>query len=211
MQHILGHLEVIKSPLVNEIISKFEDPIPEKVETQAEWESIEVTAPLRLIFAVDGSKQNVRSDISKSKEVSFVKTALLRLDQHAVEKLDQDAPHAMELRDIMTDAAMFHSTVIPLKGIRIDDKSIYDAVREIIYHSLKDPSLNEEPYKTLKWLAYEKWTDDHLSSPSFQCPHCSKDASGLPYDADEGECEHCGGHLFLSDMIANVIIARSSR
>ena len=36
---------------------------------------------------------------------------------------------------------------------------------------------------------------------SFGCPHCGEDVAGLPYDADEGECEHCRGHLYLSDMI----------
>jgi DNA-directed RNA polymerase subunit RPC12/RpoP len=53
----------------------------------------------------------------------------------------------------------------------------------------------------LKWLAYEKWSDDHPNSPNFECPHCEKDIEGLKYDTDESNCPHCSGKIFLSDMI----------
>ena len=198
----LGHLDVVNSELVNELISQFEKTEPEEIESDAAWQPIEEgNEPLRLIFAVDGSKQTVRSDFPPYKELSFVKTALLRLDQRAVEKLDPDDPHPMALRDIMADSAMYHATVLPLKGVRIKGKTNYDAVRRIVYDSLRDQSLGGEPYKTLKWLAYEQWTDAKINSPSFSCPHCSEEVAGLPYDADEGECEHCREHLYLSDMI----------
>ncbi len=198
----LGHLDIIQSDLVNELIDQFESYDPEIVETDAKWEKIDLSEePLRLIFAVDGSKQTVRSDLPPYKELSFIKTTLLRLDQYALDKLDPDAPHPMALRDIMADAAMYHATVLPLKGVRVKGKNNYDAVRQIIFESLNDHSLNREPYNTLKWLAYELWTGQPKKSPSFSCPHCSEEVSGLPYNTDEGECEHCNGHLFLSDMI----------
>lgn len=198
----LGHLDVIKSDLVNELVAKFENPESEDYQTDAVWEEIDkAEKPLRLIFAVDGSKQTVRSDFPPYKEVSFVKTALLRLDQHAIEKLDPKAPHPMAMRDIMTDAAMYHATVLPLKGVRITGKSNYDAVRQIVYDSMRDQSLSGEPYNTLKWLAYEAWSNHKKPSPSFDCPHCGKEVEGLPNNADEGECKHCRGHLFLTDMI----------
>lgn len=198
----LGHLDVVKSKLVNELVDQFESPEPTDIDVCPVWERVEIKdKPLRLIFAVDGSKQTIRSDVPPYKEVSFVKTALLRLDQHALSKLDPVAPHPMALRDIMTDSAMYHATALPLKGIRFQDKSIHDAVREIIYVSFKDPSLNEEPFNTLKWLAYQKWTQERNLSPGFDCPHCGSEVSGLPYDVDEGNCEHCGGHLYLTDMI----------
>lgn len=198
----LGHLDVIKSNLVNELINKFENPEPAEIISNVKWDATDFDEnPLRLIFAVDGSKQTVRSDFPPYKEISFIKTALLRLDQHAIEKLDQDAPHPMALRDIMAEAAMYHATALPLKGIRIQNKSNYNAVREIIYDSLKDSSLNGEPFKTLKWLAYEGWTDQEVRSPSFDCPHCGHKVDGLPHNADEGKCAQCNGHLYLSDMI----------
>ncbi|MBK1672924.1 hypothetical protein CKO35_06315 [Ectothiorhodospira shaposhnikovii] len=198
----LGHLDVVNSALVNELIEQFEDQEPAQVESLANWEAIpNGETPLRLIFAVDGSKQTIRSDFPPYKELSFIKTALLRLDQHAIEKLDPVAPHPMALRDIMSDSAMYHATVLPLKGLSINGQSNYDAVRRIIFDSLQDQSLNAEPYKTLKWLAYEKWSGQQKSSPSFGCPHCEKDIGGLSFDQDEGACEHCGGHLYLTDMI----------
>lgn len=198
----LGHLDVIKSDLVNELIEQFESPEPAAVESETNWEEIDAPDdPLRLVFAVDGSRQTVRSEFPPYKELSFLKTALLRLDQHAIQKLDPQAPHPMALRDIMSDAAMYHATVLPLRGVRIPGKSNYDAIRKIIYDSIRDPSLSSEPYNTLKWLAYEKWSGTNKASPSFDCPHCGKDVSGLPYDADEGICEHCGSQLYLTDMI----------
>ena len=198
----LGHLDVVKSELVNELIEQFENIEPAGVESTATWEPIDNSnESLRLIFAVDGSKQTVRSDFPPYKELSFVKTALLRLDQHALGKLDPEAPHPMALRDIMADSAMYHATVLPLKGVRVQGQSNYDAVRKIVFDSFRDPSLGSEPYKTLKWLAYEKWSGAETDSPRFSCPHCMEECEGLPYDADEGDCDFCGGHLYLSDMI----------
>jgi len=198
----LGHLDVVKSDLVNELVEQFEDQEPVHIDTPANWVEISnEPEPLRLIFAVDGSKQTIRSDFPPYKELSFIKTALLRLDQHAIAKLDPVAPHPMALRDIMSDSAMYHATVLPLKGVSIKGQSNYDAVRRIIYDSMRDQSLSAEPYETLKWLAYEKWNNQQQPSPGFGCPHCQEEVAGLPFDQDEGECEHCGGHLYLTDMI----------
>jgi len=198
----LGHLDVIKSELVNKLIEQFEDPSPAIIETDAPWEEFSTEIePLPLIFAVDGSLQIVRSDLPPYKELSFIKTALLRLDQIALQKLDPKAPHPSALRDIMAESAMYHATVLPLKGVQIKDQSNYHAVRRIIYESLKDNSLGGEPYQTLKWLAYEKWTNIEKESPSFECPHCEENIKGLPFDADQGECSNCGGELYLSDII----------
>ena len=198
----LGHLDVVKSDLVNELVEQFEDQEPVQVETPANWVEISnEPEPLRLIFAVDGSKQTIRSDFPPYKELSFIKTALLRLDQHAIAKLDPVAPHPMALRDIMSDSAMYHATVLPLKGVSIQGQNNYDAVRRIIYDSMRDQSLGAEPYETLKWLAYEKWNNQQKPSPGFGCPHCQEEVTGLPFDQDEGECEHCGEHLYLTDMI----------
>jgi len=198
----LGHLEVIKSELVNELIAQFENAELPVIRSKINWEPLESNdSPLRLLFAVDGSYQAVRSDFPPYKELAFVKTSLLRLDQNALSKIDPDYPHPMALRDIMSDAAIYHATVLPLKGLQIKGKNNYDAVREIIYDSLRDQSLGGEPYLTLKWLAYEQWTGQDQSSPSFDCPNCGQEIDGLPNNADEGRCGHCNGHLYLSDMI----------
>lgn len=198
----LGHLDVIKSELVNEIIGQFESSDLPIVNTKAKWEIFDdKESPLRLIFSVDGSSQTIYSDFTSYKKLSFVKTALLRLDQHAVAKLDPNSPHPLALRDIMTDAAIYHATVFPLKGISLKQKNNYNAVRKIIYDSLRDSSLNSEPFETLKWIAYEKWNDQKTKSPSFECPHCRKIIDGLEFDVNEQKCEHCEMDVYLSDML----------
>lgn len=199
----LGHLDVVSSPLVNQLVEQFEDPEPCAVTSPVKWQSFDVAGhPLRVIFAVDGAKQTVRSDVFPYKELSFIKAALLRLDQQALARLDPMAPHPMALRDIMAESAMFHATVLPLKGVRIRDMNNYDAVRSIVFDSLHDSSLDGEMYRTLKWLAYEKWLPQKMAtSPSFACPHCQSNVDGLSYDSDEGVCDHCGGALYLTDMI----------
>ena len=198
----LGHLEVIKSDLVNKLIEQFEMPEQDEEGQEVPWQPIDFDEnPLRLIFAVDGSRQTIRSDTKPYRELSFIKTALLRLDQSAIKRLDKRDPHPMALRDILKDAALYHATVLPLKGIRMKDVNNYHAVRRIIYDSFRDASLNGEPYKTLKWLAYEGWNDNRVTSPGFECPHCFKNIDGLPYMADTGRCPHCNGELFLTDMI----------
>ena len=198
----LGHLDVVNSELVKELITEFEKREPSEVQTKAVWvDFAKKDTSLQLVFAVDGSKQTIRSDSPPYKEVSFIKTALLRLDQHAIAKVDPVAPHPMALRKIMSDSAIYHATALPLKGVSIPGQSNYDAVRRIIFESMQDHSLNGEPYETLKWLAFEKWKDERKQSPSFDCPHCEKQVAGLAYDQDEGVCEHCNGHLYLTDMI----------
>lgn len=198
----LGHLEVINSELVNELVDKFEDPENKiDIKTDAQWQKIEEKDPLSLIFAVDGSKQTVRSDFPPYKEISFIKTAFLKLDKHALEKLDPISPHPMALKDIMSDSAMYHSTVLPLKGVRFEELNNYNAVRKIIYDSFRDDSLNGEIFKTLKWLSYRKWNREKRNSPSFECPHCEEEVEGLPYNSDEGICNNCDGLLYLTDMI----------
>lgn len=198
----LGHLEVIKSDLVNKLIEQFEMPDQDDDSQEVQWQPIEFDKnPLRLIFAVDGSRQTIRSDTKPYRELSFIKTALLRLDQAAIKRLDKRDPHPMALRDILKDSALYHATVLPLKGIRIKDVNNYHAVRKIIFDSFRDASLNAEPYNTLKWLAYEGWTDSQNMSPGFECPHCFADIDGLPYMADTAKCTYCKGDIFLTDMI----------
>lgn len=201
----LGHLDVINSELVSSIIAQFESPEPAEYVSNANWQPYSKAGdPLRIIFAVDGSKQTIQSELPPYKTLSFVKTALLRLDQRAIDELDPLAPHPLHIKKIMSDSAVYHATVLPLKGIRMADMTNGQAIRRIIYDSFRDASIQAMAYETLKWLAYEKWTDDRSrSSPGFECPECGTLLSGLPYDSDEGKCTEstCRADLYLTDMI----------
>jgi len=198
----LGHLDVIHSELVNSLVQQFESPINEDEKPKVASTKFEIgDDPLRLIFAVDGSLQVIKSDFPPFKEVAFIKTALLRLDQKAMDKIDPETPHPLALRDLMKDSALHHATALPLKGISLPGMNNYDAIRKIIFESFQDASLNAEPYKTLKWLAYEKWSSEKKKSPSFQCPHCEAEVPGLAYDVNSEDCIYCGNEVYLSDML----------
>ena len=145
--------------------------------------------------------QVIESDTPPYKALAFVKTALLRIDQVALSSIDEESPHPLALRDILADSALYHATVLPLRHVVVPEMSVYDAVRETIFESVKDASLDGEPMETLKWIAYEKWDGKQKQLPLFECPHCEKTIATLPYNAEEGNCPDCKGKLFLTDML----------
>lgn len=200
----LGHLEVVQSELVQKLVDDFEtSDYNESSLPKVDWNLLEQDDDiLNIIFCVDGSLQVIDSKSIPKKQLSFVKVALLTLDQHALGKLDPDYPHPFRLKQILEKSAVFHSTVFPLKNINLPDMSIYDTVRKIIFESFTDASLDGEPLKTLKWLAYEKWeNDDTKKSLSFECPHCEKEINGMPYDSEISNCAHCKREIYITDMI----------
>lgn len=198
----LGHLDVLKSELVNKLCESFEEPTVASAPNSRAWSPIPDTGQvLPLVFGVDGSLQVIESETRPHKALAFVKTALLRLDQHALSLVDEESPHPFVLRDILAESALYHATVLPLRNIVVPGMSVYDAVRQIIFESMRDASLDGQPFETLKWLAYEKWTGQRNPSTTFECPHCEKTAASLSYDADTGPCPACGGSVFLTDML----------
>jgi len=125
----------------------------------------------------------------------------MRIDQVALSRIDKETPHPFALRDLMSDSALYHATVFPLRHVQVPGLSVYDAVRQTIFESVQDNSLDREPMETLKWLAYEKWSGVKKQLPEFQCPHCEGDQATLPYDTERGPCPRCGAELFITDML----------
>jgi hypothetical protein len=206
----LGHLEVIQSPLVQELCKNFEDPEFEPGQSTAKWEKLPPPGEeLKIVFSSDGSFQVIESPQPPYKAVTFVKTALLKLDQYAIAKIDKDTPHPFALRDLMKDSALFHSTAFPLRHVKIEGKTIFSAVREIIFESVKDVGLNNAldgaMMETLKWIAYEKWSPTPKTQlENFGCPYClaltGKNLATLPFDKEKGNCPNCGGEIFITDI-----------
>jgi hypothetical protein len=206
----IGHLEVIQSPLVKKLCESFNDPDCQCEPHGVSWQNIPSGGQeLKLIFASDGSLQTIESPIPPYKAIAFVKTVLLKLDQHAILKLDKDNPNPFTLRDIMKESALFHATSFPLRHVVIPGKSIYHAVREILYESVNDPGLNNSldgaMMETLKWIAYEKWDSSPKTKlENFGCPYC-RDKTGidhatLPFNEEKGNCPNCGNEIFITDM-----------
>jgi hypothetical protein len=200
----LGHLRVIQSEWVKELISAFEytttTPRDESNTVWSEFDPLSAT-PLPRVFAVDGSFSTVASNDYPRKEVSFVKTALLRIDKAKLDKIDKENPHPLLLQDALAQSALYHATVFPLKNIRSRLGSNYEAIRNIVRDSMKVDQ-NGAYYETLKWIAYMKWSGaNSTASPAFSCPHCAQEIPGLPFDSDEDKCPFCKRDVFLTDMI----------
>ena len=200
----LGHMEVIKNALVNELNANLKELDPGTAPEGTSWEALPAGGkPLRLVFAVDGSYQVIEGVKNRLARRAFVKTALLRLDMPQLAKIDKDSPHPLELRDLLKDTALHHATVFPLRHVVIPGMSVYDAVRMIIYRSFRnDAKLAGAPYETLKWLMYGKWdASENRGLPAFECPHCEFKQATLPFDADSGPCLACGKELYLTDVL----------
>jgi hypothetical protein len=200
----LGHLTVLKSDWVKALVQDFESTErSEKDHSETVWVPVTDTdvQPLSRVWAVDGSFVPVRTEQKPQKEVCFIKTALLVVDRVKLETIDKDNPHPLLLQDILSGSAVFHATVLPQKNVRTSLGSNYDAVRHIVYDSMRVDE-GGAFYETLKWLAYRKWQTPWRNSPAFNCPHCHVEiGQGLPADADTSECPGCRGSVFLTDML----------
>jgi len=198
----LGHLEVLKSPLVTRLYTQFDTNPSPVTPPPVAWQNLPpVGSPLPLVFGVDGSIQTIRSDDTPARELSFVKTAFFRLDMAAMGKLDPRMPHPHAIRDLMNDAALYHATVFPLKNMHLGGQSVRDTVRQVIFESLQDASLQGQVLDTLKWLVYEEWDATPKPLSPFECPHCGKGVASLRVGATMGACSACGGNLYLSDWL----------
>ena len=206
----LGHLEVIQSALVQKLCKDFENPEHKEGESKAVWQPLPFGGDeLGIIFSSDGSFQVIEYPQPPYKAITFVKTALLKMDQYAISKIDKDAPHPFALRDLMKDSALFHSTAFPLRHVKIEGKTIFNAVREIIFESIKDIGLNNAldgaMMETLKWIVYEKWNPTPKTElEKFGCPHClattGKNLATLGFDLEKGICPNCKEEIFITDV-----------
>lgn len=198
----LGHLDVLKSELVQTLCKSFESSSPVSPPSDVAWQDADLTGkPLALIFGVDGSWQPLEWRTPPFKTIAMIKTALLRLDQAALASVDRNSPNPFALRDILADSALYHATALPLRHVTVPNMSVYDAIRHIIFESVQDASLDREPFETLKWLAYEKWGTGTNELPHFECPHCEDKVATLPFDAEKGLCPGCGEEILLTDML----------
>lgn len=206
----LGHLEVIQSPLVQKLCQNFENPNSLPSTLNVAWQQLpKGENELKIIFSADGAIKTIENPHPPYKAIAFVKTALLKLDQYAISKLDKENPNPFALRDLMRNSALFHSTAFPLRHVAIPGKTIYQAVREIIYESVKDVGLNNAldgaMMETLKWIAYEKWNASPKTElEKFGCPFCREttgvDHATLPFDLEKGKCPNCHNEIFITDM-----------
>lgn len=199
----LNHVDIAKSEWTKSLLDNFEiDDVMDEANYDnniwAEYNLNDINCePLEHIWVVDGSFAQV---YNKNKELAYVKTALLTIDENKIDNVDIGNPHPMILQDLMRDSALHHITVLPLKNIHSKLGNLYDTVRHVIYDSLK---LQDEGifYETYKWLLFKKWRNISNNSPSFFCPCCNKMIEGFRYDEDEMECPYCHQQVLLTDVL----------
>ncbi|RLI67890.1 MAG: hypothetical protein DRP02_13650, partial [Candidatus Gerdarchaeota archaeon] len=114
----LWHLDVIQSDLVQKLVKKFEDDNYPSIPNNISWQELPpLEKPLSFVFAVDGSIQTIEYPTPPYKRIAFVKTALLRMHEYELSKIDKESPHPLALRDILSDCTLYHATVFPLRHI----------------------------------------------------------------------------------------------
>ena len=92
----LGHLDMLDYPLVNELLGDVKQQyVPDECRT-VEWQEMPNSGePLKYIFAVDGSLQRVDHDTVPYSSIVFIKTAMIKLDTHALARVDKENPHRL--------------------------------------------------------------------------------------------------------------------
>lgn len=204
----LGHLEVLKSPLINQICSDFDDDeLVHLEQSKPQWllfEDILVNKiPLSNLWASDGSWQTLNNNEFPYKSLVFVKTALIKLNGKNMNFIDPDYPHPFDIKKLLDSSASYHATVFPLRNVNIRGMNNYDAIRQILFESMKDPSLDGAVFETLKWLLYGKWNPNNLMEDltGLSCPHCEGENAELKYDSDIGICKDCHNEILLTDAL----------
>ncbi len=201
----LGHLSVVQSEWVKSLILDFESHKGlENDPSETIWTPlVDKQTPLRHLWAVDGSYVGVVGSGNPPKEVAFVKTAILSVDKTKLGEIDPENPHPLLLKDILSDSALFHATVFPLRNIFSSKGNNKDTIRHIVFDSMKIDE-NGQYFETLKWIAYKKWrrSGRGTSSPAFECHACNERIdNGIAYDQERSNCPHCGQEVLLTDMI----------
>jgi len=108
----LGHLDVLKSPLVKKLCESFEDGSTSKPATAAQWNFINCsTEATSICFGVDGFLPADRIGDQALQSNCVVKTALVMLDQPALNAIDKAEPHPFMIRDILARSQVYHATV----------------------------------------------------------------------------------------------------
>ena len=98
----LGHLNVIESDWVKSLLSDFETNDLDDASNYENniWEDFDPSKaePLKHIWVADGSYVPVEEN---HKELAFVKTALMTVEQKKIAEIDKDNPHPLKLQEIM--------------------------------------------------------------------------------------------------------------
>ncbi|SDE07082.1 hypothetical protein [Glycomyces harbinensis] len=196
-----SHIDVIESPLMRDLVTRFERREFEDDQRLAPWFHLDVSgvAPLGNTVASDGSLHKVTSE-DGFRELCFVKTARFHLRTSDAAEVDPQFPHPLQIQRLMKDAAIHCNAVFPLRNMALRrSANVRNSVRELIREIITYEH-GGIVYKAMKWLMYQGWGPES-ESPDLGCPHCHEPAGPFPYDADESRCRRCTEPIHITDVL----------
>ncbi|MHA1269201.1 MAG: hypothetical protein ACTSPY_05380 [Candidatus Helarchaeota archaeon] len=182
------------------MLENFKEEKHVPIERSVSWEEVTLEGePLPVIFCSDGSLSQIQYEKPPYKAIIFVKTALIGFDKEDIKLINKEFPHPFDLRDLIINNSFTYPAVFPLRHVKIEGMSLFDAVRKCIFNFMRE-GLNGEIMETLKWLLYEKWRNITGKVLNFECPHCEEKVQ-LWYDNEKVECSNCRNELFITDVL----------
>ena len=205
----LGHLSVVESPFIKEMLGSFEqiqqDPSPPPDDGISEL-TLEGVEPLDFVIAVDGSMSSIPNTLAPHKTISYVKVAALNISMQELQKAHAPIVNPETISSLLSKYADTESTVLPLSNVRVSGKSLMESLREAILATFRQFGKGEL-YETLRYLVGQEWDPqspvwqgDSSRRPHFQCPFCDQDVR-FPRSVLEFQCSSCSADLTLVDYL----------
>ena len=205
----LGHLSVVNSPFIKEMLGSFErvqlDPSspPAAGVTTLALDKVE---PLDFVIAVDGSMSTIPNTLVPQKTISYVKIAALNISMDELRKAHAPIVNPETISGLLSRYADTESTVLPLSNVRVPGKSLMESLRASIHATFVNFG-SGRLYDTLRYLVSQEWDSDPAAwragsavRPHFFCPFCDTDVQ-FPRSVYDFKCLSCGADLTLVDYL----------
>jgi hypothetical protein len=200
----LGHMRLIKDPLVQKVIEAFESTEP-KTDNQPPIELREVSLdkPLSQIITVDGSSLDVPQLQRAERKMGFIQIAAQLFKLTTLEKLESDPMmDPREANRLINRAVQHLQATLPLAGVHLPGQTVAQTIRDLIRTFFRTYGLDQ----TLKDLVYRSWSARWPPSTGAAHQVCIKAKCGgkivwQTRHADSQDCPKCGTRHFISDYL----------
>ncbi len=205
----LGHLSIINSPFVQEMLSSFQrierDPAATP-DTGLHQLDLGDVAPLDFVIAVDGALSSVPNSLAPHRMLSYIKIAALNMSLVELQRVRAPIVNPEQVSRLLCDYADTESTVLPLANVRIPGQTLRDTIREAVratFERFGDGRLLE----CLRFLVSHEWDPNSptwspgsTQRPHFACPFCRGDVP-VPRSETAFVCPSCSQSLTLADYL----------
>ena len=205
----LGHLSVVSSPFVREMLGSFEkierDPTPPP-EAGLFSLDLERVQPLDFVIAVDGSLTSVPNTLAPHRMLSYVKIAALNMSLADLRRASAPIVNPEQVSLLLSENADTESTVLPLANIRIPGRSLRETIREAIQETFAKFG-DGQLLDCLRFIVSQEWNPDaaawrpdSATRPHFRCPLCGHDTQ-VPRSETRFPCGSCSSELTIVDYL----------